>query len=463
MKPMGRTGAIGDLKGLRASARRLVARRVTGTALALALTLTLSGCSSFDGWFGEDEVPLPGERIAISNNIDRLEPEGGTIRIPAAVSNSSWAQPGGAASNAPGHLATRSSLSRAWSASAGQGSSSDGKLTAPPIVVSGRIYVLDASAHVSAHSAQSGKRVWRVNLTPEGEDSDEGYGGGIAADFGRIVVATGFGDVYGLDPANGGKLWKRNLGLPVRSAPTASNGRVYVVTVNNEVHALDIETGEVAWDFRRYSDSAGVLANTSPAVEGSTVVVPYKSGELLAFDTQTGKPKWGDALTRTGRYSSVGAINDIAGRPAIYGGAVYAVSHSGRLAAIDLKTGRRIWAKNVASTQTPWVAGESVFVVSSNAEVVALNRADGKIVWVKKLPLWEDPEDKEERIVYSGPVLAGGRLLVVSSTGNLVALQPQTGAVANQTGAGSGFYVPPVVASGNVYLLSDSAQLIALR
>ncbi|VAW17924.1 hypothetical protein MNBD_ALPHA09-400 [hydrothermal vent metagenome] len=427
------------------------------------VALALGGCSTVDSWFGEEQTPLPGERIAVSANVDLLEVEGGSVSIPAAVANSSWAQPGGVASNAPGNLSARSSLSRIWSASAGAGSSGDGKLTAPPIVVAGRVYVLDAGAAVSAHSAASGKRIWRVNLTPEGENSEEGYGGGLAADFGRIVVATGFGEVYGLDPSNGAKLWQRKFGLPIRSAPTASNGRVYIVTVNNEVHALDIETGEVVWDFRRYSESAGVLANTSPAVAGNTVVVPYKSGELLAFDASTGKPKWGDALTRTGRFSSVGAINDIAGRPAISGGAVYAVSHSGRLAAIDLKSGRRLWAKNVASTQTPWVAGNTVFVVSTGAEVVALNAKDGKVVWVRKLPLWGDPEDKEDRIVYSGPVLAGGRLLIVSSTGSLIALQPQTGAIAKQTSAGDSFYIPPVIAGGSVYLLSDSAKLIAMR
>lgn len=437
-----------------------IAAHISGIAAA---AMILTGCSAIDNIFREPEVILPGERIAVSTDANALLAEGGVISIPVAVSNSSWAQPGGAASNAPGHLATRSTLSRAWSTDAGDGSSSDGKLTASPIVVAGRVYVLDASAHVSAISSSSGKRIWRVNLTPEGENSEEGYGGGVTADFGRIVAATGFGEVYGLDPPNGRKLWSRNLGLPIRAAPTAANGRVYVVTVNNEVHALDIETGELVWDFRRYSESAGVLANTSPAVEGNTVVVPYKSGELLAFDTETGKPKWGDALTRTGRYSSVGAINDIAGRPAIYGGLVYAVSHSGRLVAIDLKSGRRVWSKNVASTQTPWVAGDTVFVVTTGAEVVALNRNDGTIVWVRKLALWGDPEDKEDRIVYSGPVLAGGRLLLVSSTGKIIALQPETGSVANETGSGSAFFIPPVVANGSVYLLSDNAQLIAMR
>lgn len=438
-------------------------RRWRGPASAFALAVGLGGCTVADTWFGDAETPLPGERVAVSVDVDALEPEGGTVSLPAPVSNTTWAQPGGEASNAPGHLAAGTRLARVWSADAGEGSSSYGKLTAPPIIVGGRIYVLDSAAHVSAFSADNGRRVWRVDLTPEGEDSEEGYGGGVAADFGRIVAATGFGQVFGLDPSSGAELWRRDLKLPIRAAPTAANGRVFVVTVNNEVHAIDIETGDLLWDFRRYTESAAVLANTSPAVEGATVVVPYRSGELLAFETGNGKPIWGDALTRTARLSPVGGINDIAGRPAIVGGTVYAVSNSGRFAAIDIKSGRRVWSKNLASTQTPWVAGDSVFAVTTGGEVVAMSRKDGKVVWVTRLPLYEDPEDKDGRIVYSGPVVAGGRVLVVSSRGEIVALQPETGAVAGQFGVGGAFYVPPVVAGGNVYLLSDGAQLIALR
>jgi outer membrane protein assembly factor BamB len=435
-------------------------------AVVGALALLLSGCQTFDDWMGTPEVPLPGERVPVSQASDALTVAGGElvgIQVPAPIENASWSQPGGNPANAPAHLLASGSLRKAWSSSAGTGSSGQGRLTAPPIVVGGRVFVLDAAATVTALSADGGQRAWRAALTPQGEDAEEGFGGGIAADFGRVIVATGFGEVFGLDPSTGQDLWSRDLGLPIRSSPTAANGRVYIVTVNNEVHCLDIETGEVVWDFRRYSDDAGVLANTSPAVDAGVVVVPYRSGELLAFDAATGKPLWGDALTRTGRQSAVAAINDIAGRPAIAGGTVYAVSHSGRLVAIDLKTGGRRWAKNVASTQTPWVAGDTVYVVTLDGTVSAIGAADGKARWVQRLPHFQDPESRKDPILYSGPVLAGGRLLVVSSTGELIAIAPETGQIAERTSIDEPFYIPPIVAGGTVYLLSDDATLIALR
>ncbi len=447
------------------TAKPPVGRRLRGGVTLLAgLLLSTPGCTS-DIWLGDEEVPLAGERIAINERNDTMEATGGAepIVIPQAEVNRSWSQPGGNAANSPGHVATNATLSRLWSASVGAGSSSYGRLTSSPIVIGNILYSIDATARVTATHAGSGKQIWRVSLAPENEEAEGGFGGGITADFGRIVAATGFGDVIGLDPASGRRLWEHSFGLPIRAAPTASDGRVYVITINNEVHSLDIESGEVLWDFRRYSESAGILANTSAAVQGGIVVVPYRSGEILAFDVVSGKPAWGDTLTRTGAQSSLSTINDIAGRPAIADGMVFAVSHSGRIAAIRLKDGTRVWERNVASTQTPWPAGGNIFVVGIDGRVSALGASNGKVKWVTSLPQFQDPVDREGPILYSGPVLAGGRLLIVSSTGSLIEITPETGAIIGQTSIGKQFYIPPVIANGSVYLMADDATLIAMR
>ncbi len=426
--------------------------------------VTFTGCG-MDVWLGGEEILIPGERISVIERKDTLEITGSTqpVNVPQAEVNHNWLQPGGNAANAPVHLATSATFAHGWSASVGTGSSGYGRLTSSPIVIGEVVYSLDAAAHVTAISARDGKQIWRISLALENEDPEGGFGGGLTADFGRIIAATGFGQVIGIDPASGEQLWRRTLGLPIRAAPTASNGRVFVITVNNEVHCLDIETGKVIWDFRRYSESAGVLANTSPAVFENTVVVPYRSGELFAFDVATGKPKWSDVLTRTGAQSSAASINDITGRPVIADGLVFAVSYSGRLVAINLKDGVRAWERNLASTQTPWVAGRHLFVVALDGRITALSTTDGSVKWVTALPKYENLTEQKGRILYSGPILAGGRLILVSSSGVLIELTPEFGAILSQTSLEKRFYIPPVVASGSMYLLSDDATLIAMR
>lgn len=427
--------------------------------LAVGLALIVAGCSSFDGIFGGDEdSAITGDRQTVIKSkgaisID-LESTKSPVVIPAAYSNPDWAQPGGSPSNAPQHVALGGQLKRVWTASAGNGSSSQGRLTASPIVVGSRVFTLDTEATVYSFNAASGKRVWRTELTPENEESEEGYGGGIASENGKIFVAIGFGSVSALNPADGKVLWSKPLGVPIRAAPTAAGGRVYISTVNNEVYALSQSDGEVVWKYEGVAETAGLLASTSPAVAQGRVVVPYTSGEIVAFDTTEGFPIWSDTLTRAGALSSLANINDIAGRPVIDKGTVFAISHSGRMIAVSLKSGDRLWEQNISGTQTPWAAGNYVFVITQRGVLMALSRNNGGVRWVLELG---------GNVEWSGPVLAGGRLLMVSSNGLLVSASPESGQVIEKRKLDEKVMIPPIVAANTVYFLTDDADLIAMR
>ncbi len=455
---------------------RLTKRRITGAVL-LGLSMTLAGCGGINEMFyGEkDGPPLEGERETIIVETDPLAKEQGIggVSIPAAHVNANWSQPGGVASNAPGHLAAGTALNRIWSVDAGVGSSGAGRLTASPVIDSGRIYVIDAKANVSAYTASGGKRLWRVGLKPKGESASEGYGGGVAASGGRLFATTGFGTVAALDAATGRRLWTKKLGSPIRSSPTVSGGKVYLVTVDNRIFSLSAADGEVVWDFRRYAESAGVLGSPSPAVSGANVVAPYSSGEIIAFNTETGKPVWADSFSRTQRMSPLAKLSSISGRPVIDRGFVYAISHSGRTGAVNLKTGERVWARNIGGTQTPWVAGNTVFIVSLEGKLYALDRGTGKLRWSQNLNKAAEKEPKKKKglfgnkqkatVLWSGPVLAGGRLLLVSSDGRLVTVSPQSGTITGGRNLGGKYLIPPVVANGIVYVFANSARLTALR
>ena len=54
-------------------------------------------------------------------------------------------------------------------------------------------------------------------------------------------------------------------------------------------------------------------------------------------------------------------------------------------------------------------------------------------------------------------------LWLASSEGNLVGVDATTGKVVGQKELGGAVYVPPVVAQGRMYVLTDSAKLIALN
>ncbi len=414
------------------------------------------------GKANEEEI-LTGERHAVLKNSSQtldVDASASPVIIPQAFVNANWAQPGGRASNSIEHLALNAQPKQLWNVNAGSGSSNDGRLTASPIVVGNFIYVLDTRATVRAFSTTNGGALWSVALTPKDEEDDEGFGGGIAANEGKLFVVTGFGTVAALDLASGKILWRRELGVPIRSAPTAKDGRVYAITVNNEIFALNASDGETAWKFRGVSESAGLLASTSPAIGGGYVIVPYSSGDIVAFREADGSPVWTDSLTKTGSLSSLAQMNDISGRPVISGGQVFAISHGGRFAALDLKTGTRIWGRDVSGIQTPWIAGDTIFIVTLENQVMALARKSGKVRWIVSL---NDVIKGETRLNWSGPVLAGDRLWLVSSKGHAVTLSPQSGKNIGSISIGSAMFIPPVVANNTMYFLTDNADLIAMR
>ncbi|MEL6287546.1 MAG: PQQ-binding-like beta-propeller repeat protein [Pseudomonadota bacterium] len=436
-----------------------------GLCLAAATALVLAGCgggpqlpslSSLNP-FKSEEVKLPGKRVAVltneGTNTDQIAAATGPLALPAPAVNAQWSQPGGTPTNAPGHLQLNQSLKSLWRASAGRGSSSSGKLTASPIVYSGRVYTLDAYGTVAAFSASSGKQAWRFSLAPKHENAEEGFGGGLAADDGQIYVGTGYGTAVALDARSGRKIWDVDLGAPVRNSPTAAGGKVFVATIDGRFHALSAIDGRLSWRLEGAPQAASIITNVSPAVGENVVVLPTLTGEVIAVNSQTGESLWTDTLTRARTRSSFAAIGT-PGRPAISGGTVFAVGNAGQMIASNAASGERLWTKKVRSLQMPWVVGDTVFVVSVGGRLMALDRTTGAIQWATNLP-------KEGR--WSGPVLAGGRLWLASSKGKLARVDATSGRVLGTTDLGDPVFVAPVVADGKMFVLTDTARLIALR
>ncbi len=426
----------------------------------LLLGLAVSACGGgIPNPFGERDVILPGERKAVVLSASDVDPgvqESVAVSVPAATANFDWSQPGGPASNAPGHVSFSGGGNRIWKTGIASVGRKGRPPTAGPIVYQGRIYVLDAQARVTALNAGSGGRAWQVSLKPEKEGRHGATGGGVAAESGVVYAATGFGTVAALNAASGQVLWQKDLDAPARSAPTVKDGTIYVVSVDNVVYGVKAADGTELWTYRGIPESAGFLTSASPAVAGGKVVVPFTSGEVMAYDTASGEPVWVDALTRSARYSAVSSLNDVSARPVVADGVVYAVSVSGRMIAVKLSNGERLWTRNVASAYTPAVAGDGVFVVTLDGNMAALDRATGEPRWATTLP-------KEKREAWAGPVLAGGSLWAVSTQGRLVSVSPQSGAVTGTRAVGDSMTQPPIVAGGRMYVLSKQGNLVALN
>lgn len=434
-------------------------------AVILASCGFLAACSG-DTWFGDTpQPPLPGKRISILTQSKALEAEVGAktpIVLPPPENVADWPQAGGYPPHAMHHLALKGNLHQVWSAEIGTGADKRRVFMTQPIVAAGKVFAMDAESVASAYDLKDGHRLWKVDLAPE--DADGGsYGGGLAFDEGKIYVTSQFAELLALNAADGKILWRRTLPSPVRGAPTVRAGRILVITVDNSTLALSTEDGHELWHHNGISEMASMLGGTSAAVDGNSVLAPYSSGELFALRIENGTVQWSEVISALKRTDQVATLTDIRGLPVVDRGRVYAAGNADIFAAIDLRTGRRIWDKEVGSIQTPWVAGDFIYLVTNGPELACFEVETGAVRWVKPLDRWVDDEDKSDRQVWTGPVLASDRLIVVSSTGRAVSFSPYTGEKLGEEELPAGVTIAPIVADETLLFMTEEGELIAYR
>ncbi len=439
-------------------------KRITGFVVIAALALGSCGVLKPGKKPG---TPTIGERIPVLNYELRAiaEPElqDQAVVLPLAETNADWAQAGGSASKSNGQLTLPENISRAWTGSIGKGSTGTRRLNAAPIVMAGKVYTMDTSGDVRAFDAKTGRVAWTARITLPKKNSNAAFGGGVGGGDGRIFATTGYGIVAAFDAAAGTEIWRRTLPTPLRGAPTVEGNRVFVLTQDNQLFALNAEKGDTLWNVTGTVEVAGLLGAGAPAVALETVVVGFSSGELNALRAENGRTVWSDALARTGRSTAMAALSDIDASPVIDRGRVYAIGHGGRMAALELATGQRVWERNFAGTSTPWVAGEFIYLVTTEGEVVCLTRGEGKVRWVYQLQHYRKPKKKADPIQWAGPVLASDQLIVVGSNNQMVTISPYTGKLIKTTKLGAAAFLPPIVADNTAYVLTDDGKLTAWR
>ena len=133
------------------------------------------------------------------------------------------------------------------------------------------------------------------------------------------------------------------------------------------------------------------------------------------------------------------------------------------MVAIELITGQRVWEVNAAGISTPWVAGEWVYAVTDDARLLCLSRANGHAKWITQLPHYRKAKKKEGIIDYRGPVLAGNRLVLVNTLGEIVYVSPYDGSVQATVETKMPASIAPIVAGNTLYVLHDNGELSAWR
>ncbi len=427
--------------------------------VAVACLATLAACD-------ENELILEGPREPLrpqaeaAEKVNRVLP----LTLPAQVSNPEWDHKGGAQTHAVPNPALRQPLSAVWSTDIGSGNNRSLRLAADPIVSGGRIFTLDAKSRLSAVGL-GGDVLWMRDLTPEGERAGDASGGGLAADGGILYATTGFGRIVALDPATGDLRWEQRLGAAAGGAPMVANGVVYLTSRNATGWALDARTGRILWQVLATPAIGALVGGPSPALAGDLVVFPFASGQLVAVNRTTGDRTWIASIAGNRPERAFSRVRDVTGDPVVVGGRIYAGTHGGRTSAINATTGQTLWTANEGAMSPVWVAGGSVFLISDENRLVRLEADSGEIVWSVDLPFYTKEKQSRRKTIFAhyGPVLAGGRLIVLSDDEVIRNFDPASGALISVDELPAGAARNPVVAGGVLYVVTEDGRLHAFR
>ncbi len=437
--------------------------RAIAAPVILALALGLAAC----GGKNRPKTPTVGNRIPILSRIEsgaRVDPSMATVAVilPPADVNSEWAQPGGTANKAYGHLALSQSPGRIWSVGVA-GSNNKQRLAAAPVVGAGKLYVMDTSGTVTAFDAATGARRWTHGFRVSGRDSHTVYGGGVSFDNDKVYVTTGLGEVAALDAADGRQLWSVRPAGPLRGSPTIAFGAIYVMTQNNQILALRPDDGSPMWTESGSLGQSGVFGVAAPAAGQGTVVAGYSTGELVAYRYENGRTLWSDALARTSISTQVGVLTDVDADPIVDRGRVFALGQGGRMAAYELVTGQRIWELNLAGISTPAIAGDWIFTLTDDARLLCISRTNGKVRWIKQLQRYRNEKKRKGPYFWTGPVLAGGRLWLGNSEGQVMSASIEDGETTQLVKLGEPVSLAPIVANQVLYVLDDGGKITAFK
>lgn len=434
------------------------------TGMAIAALMGLSGCGIFKG--GPKKTPTVGQRVPILMSENQAEVDKSladvAVTLPVGVANDAWTQPGGNASKSMGHLLLSATPAKVWTAQI-NGGSNRARLAAGPVIADNKLFVVDVDAVLHAFAADTGAKLWTRALTENDENRNARFGGGTSYDDGKLYATDGLGDVVAVNAADGAILWRAKPGGPLRGAPTVANGQVYVLSQDNQIFALGQGDGKVVWTQSASLETQGVFGVAAPAASSGTVVAGFSSGELNAYRYENGRTLWQDALSRTSITTSVSSLADIDADPVIEDGRVYSIGQGGRMVALEIATGQRLWEQNLAGISTPWVAGEWIFAVTDDSRLVCLSRANGKVRWISQLRAFKNEKKRSDAYNWFGPLLAGDRLWLTNSRGELVSVSVTDGSVQTTIDAGEEFSMGAIVANQTLYTLDEKGVIAAWR
>lgn len=385
------------------------------------------------------------------------------IQIPPAQNNASWKSSNFSLIGVPQNLSTDINLDAIKITNYHVQNSTGGDTANNRNIVShnGMLFTMSSNVLYAYDLSNIKSLKWKQEI---GRKLDNLVGGGIYADDEYIAASCGGKEIALFNASNGNKLWSYNLSNISRSAPLIYKNHVFINTIDNTLHAINLKTGFLEWAVKEAHETLGFLGTSSPIPFNNTIIIPFSSGKLSSIDVNTGQVSWSASLS-LGR-GTKSYVNDIDMVPVVRGNTVYLSSHNGILYAINAENGSLEWTNDQAGggSNQLWVADNYVYSINKNNQLLAVYKGTGTIKWIHNLEL-QNTKKKEgilfDRLfaTFNGPTMINGNLYIVSSDGHMIVVSATSGEKIKDINVLKSIYSPALSINNQVYLLNSSGTL----
>jgi outer membrane protein assembly factor BamB/tRNA A-37 threonylcarbamoyl transferase component Bud32 len=258
--------------------------------------------------------------------------------------------------------------------------------TNPNIVTTGTAYIAPAQI----------KPLWTFKCEDEVRQK-------AAIDNGVVYIGAYDNNLYALNQDSGEFLWKFPAQDSIGTAPFIYEDDVFITSSDSHLYSIKKRTGQMNWRFK-----TGNAIYASPIVRFDHIFFGSDDQNFYAVNAKRGKQVW-----KANAFSPVRSTAFVGDDLVFFG------TEGGYIYSLELSTGKMKWQAQAkrSVTSSPTVADDIVFIGSVDSTVYAIDATSGFTIW----------RFRSRRPIISSPIVYDRTVYIGSSDGNLYAIDMDTG------------------------------------
>jgi outer membrane protein assembly factor BamB len=325
------------------------------------------------------------------------------------------------------------------------------------------LYAASTDGKISAFEANSGKKLWSKSTRQHGwfgwgdsKREDARFSGGPGAAGDLVAIGTLDGHLYGINAKDGERRWAAEVSSEVITAPVIVGDLVVVRCNDGRVYGIDAKSGERRWVYDQSQvPLLSLRGNGRLLVANGVVFMGSDAGKLVAVRLDNGEKLWEQTLASGEGRTEIDRLADADGALVLDGTTLYGAAYHGQLTGIDGPSGRPLWNHAFSTFTSLDVHGDAIYGVDDQSQVFAFDKSAGASIW------------KQDGLKYrwlTGPAAQGNYVVVGDLDGHIHWLNGSDGKIAaRERLSKKAIRAQPVVVGDTVYVEDVEGHIGAYR